>query len=130
MTRFGPPLPSVPRVPSPVLGTGEPAEYPPGSWNLTAEAERYASEALDEVRMGETYWFTLGPAVMPEPTTGQPAVGMVIVVYGRSPLLGHPPLTAGCFQVGFPTRHEITTAVHGLVGQLRREASTLTSRQP
>lgn len=117
---------------SPVLSpySGEPHEYPAGSWDLLPSASRYLRDALDEVRLGETFWFMVGHSAVPGPD-GRPVTGLLITIYGKSPLVGQPPIAEGAFQVGFPTRAEMADVVRVLVDKLRNQArDMLTSRRP
>jgi hypothetical protein len=105
-------------------GTRVPALVPlvPDRYDLDATVRRYVRTALDAVRLGEEYWYSVAPTVMNGPG-GTPTAAYVVTMYARDP--GHVGryLVEGVVQTGFPTEDEMTAIVEHMVTSLRNQSS-------
>lgn len=106
------------------LGTGSPALVPPvpDRYDLDATVRGYVRTALDSVRLGEPYWYSVAPTVLNGPD-GTPTAAYVVTMYTRDP--GHIGgyLVEGVVQTGFPTATEFDVIVSHMVESLRAKAS-------
>jgi hypothetical protein len=119
------------RGPSSPAGTGStgtpgtPFEFAAGTYDLDDAVREYVRDALETVRYGETFWYSLRPTIV---NGNVPAYALVM--YGRAPLVGTEPIARAVLQTGFPTREEWRSIVSDLVEEIRREASARLAAPP
>jgi hypothetical protein len=114
------------RVPVvPVLSVPTPTST--GAVDLDALVRGYVRDGLEAVRLGETYWYAVGPTVLPnDPETGAPVPtpAYVVTLYTKNPYRLGKYLADGAVQIGYPTKEEFGRIMAALVESLRRAVAS------
>jgi hypothetical protein len=109
-----------PAVPGPVWLVPNAPVLDPADLDQTVR--RYVRDHLETVRLGEMYWYSVGPTVLPsDPESGSPVPtpAYVVTLYTKNPYRLGTYLADGAVQVGYPDREEFGRIVSALVESLR-----------
>jgi len=113
----------VPEIRVPVVPVLAVPDMSTGAVDLDSLVRGYVRDGLEAVRLGETYWYSVGPTVLTnDPETGAPVPtpAYVVTLYTKNPYRLGKYLADGAVQVGYPTKEEFARIMAALVESLRR----------